>query len=84
MQTFNKREGKMMKKAIVSIMFILFLAGCSGSLKQSEFLEHDSMYKNWDHMKFSWFGHRNPTEEDKQKSIEQGWWGFEVPDVPGE
>ena len=73
-----------MKKAIVFVLLALFLAGCSGSLSQSEFLEHDKMYKNWDHMKFSWFGHRNPTPEDQQKSIEQGWWGFEVPYVPGQ
>lgn len=73
-----------MKKAIVMIMLALFVTGCSGTLQQSEFLEHDSMYKNWDHMKFSIFGHRNPTAEDQQKSIDQGWWGFEVPVVPGE
>ena len=73
-----------MKKAIVMIMLALFLGGCSGTLQQSEFMEHDSMWKNWDHMKFSLFGYRNPTEEDRQKSIDQGWWGFEVPVVPGE
>ena len=73
-----------MKKTIVTFMLALFLAGCSGTLQQSEFMEHDSMWKNWDHMKFSVFGYRNPTEEDRQKSIEQGWWGFEVPVVPGE
>jgi hypothetical protein len=77
-------EGREMKKAVVLIMFALFLASCSGTLKQSEFLENDSMYKNWDHVKFSWFGYKNPTDEDMQKSREQGWWGFEVPEVPGE
>ncbi len=73
-----------MKKFIVLIMMAMLLVGCSGSLQQSEYLEHDKMYKNWDHMKFSWFGHRNYTEEDIQKSIDQGWWGFEMPYVPGE
>lgn len=73
-----------MKKVIVLTLLALFLAGCSGTLKQSEFLEHDTMYKNWDHMAFSWFGYRNPTDQDAQKSMEQGWWGVEVPEVPGE
>jgi hypothetical protein len=51
---------------------------------QSEYMEHDTMYKNWDHMKFSWFGNKNPTPEDQRKSVEQGWWGYEVPYVPGQ
>ena len=58
-----------MKKAIVLVMFALFLASCSGTLKQSEFLEHDTMYKNMDHLKFSWFGYRNATEEDRQRGL---------------
>ena len=59
------------------------LAGCS-SFSRSEFLQHESMYKNWDHMKFSWFGYRNPSEEDVKKSIEQEWWGVDVPHIPGQ
>ena len=73
-----------MKNAIVLIFMALFLASCSGTLAQSEYMEHSTMYKNWDHMKFSWFGHRNPTPEDHQKSIEQQWWGFEAPYIPGQ
>ncbi|BBO67590.1 hypothetical protein DSCA_15200 [Desulfosarcina alkanivorans] len=73
-----------MKKAIVLIFLAFFMASCSGTLVQSEFMEHDTLYKNWDHMKFSWYGHRNPTAEDQQNSAEQQWWGFEVPYIPGE
>ena len=73
-----------MKKVVALVMMALFLASCSGTLMQSEFMEHDTMYKNWDHMKFSWFGHRNPINDDQQKSIEQQWWGFDVPYVPGQ
>ena len=73
-----------MKKVVALVMMALFLASCSGTLMQSEFMEHDTMYKNWDHMKFSWFGHTNPINEDQQKSIEQQWWGFDVPYVPGQ
>ena len=73
-----------MKKGIVLMLMALFLASCSGTLVQSEYMDHDTMYKNWDHMKFSWFGHRSQTAEDQQKSIEQEWWGFEMPYVPGQ
>jgi hypothetical protein len=72
-----------MKKFAFFIILALFLTGCS-SIRQSGYLEHHTMYKNWDHMKFSWFGYNNPTAEDAQKAQEQGWWGIDVPIVPGE
>jgi len=37
----------------------------------SEFWQHDSVYKNWDHMKFSLFDHKSPTPEVAKKSQEQ-------------
>ena len=73
-----------MKKAVLLIISALFLANCSQAVTRSEFFEHDSMYKNWDHAKFSWYGYRNPTEEDLEKSIEQQWWGIDVPYIPGQ
>ena len=72
-----------MKKGVLLIILVLFLASCS-AMQQSEYLQHDTMYKNWDHAKFSWFGHNNPTPEDAQKAQEQGWWGIDVPYVPGQ
>ena len=53
-------------------------------MSRSEYLQHDNMYKNWDHMKFSLFGPDKATSEDLEKSIEQQWWGFDVPYVPGQ
>lgn len=75
-----------MKRLIVLAVMVLFLASCGQSslLSRSEFLEHDKMYKNWDHMKFSWFGPENASSEDLQKSIDQEWWGLDVPYVPGQ
>ena len=72
-----------MKRSVLLILAIFMLAGCS-SFSKSEFLQHESLYKNWDHMKFSWFGYRNPSEEDVKKSIEQEWWGIDVPHIPGQ
>ena len=73
-----------MKKLGIIMFLALFLAGCGQSAVRSEFYQHDSIYKNWDHAKFSWFGYRNPTAEDLQKSADQQWWGIEVPYVPGQ
>jgi hypothetical protein len=81
LKTLNKkrRRGKM-KKLVVLIFVALFLTGCG----QSGFFQHDTMYKNWAHTKFSWYGHNQPTAEDAQKATEQQWWGIEVPYVPGQ
>ena len=73
-----------MKKVVVLMMMVLFLASCSQKLVQSEFAQHDTIYKNTEHMKFSWYGYRNPTADNQRESVEQGWWGIEVPHVPGE
>ena len=73
-----------MKKLWLLAFLALFVVGCGQSAVRSEFWQHDSVYKNWDHMKYSWFGHRNPTPEDSAKSVEQGWWGIDVPYVPGQ
>lgn len=73
-----------MKKLCLLAFLAFFIIGCGQSAVRSEFYEHDTVYKNWDHMKYSWFGHRNPTPEDGIKSVEQGWWGIEVPYVPGQ
>ncbi len=71
-----------MKKVFLMLVMSGFLFGCGAAATQSEFWKHDSMYKNWDHTKFSWSGYRSPVKEDQRKSMEQGWWGIEVPYIP--
>lgn len=73
-----------MKKLFVVAVLGLFLAGCGAAAKQSEFWQHDAMYKDWSHLRFSWTGYRNPTQDDVQKTQEDGWWGIEIPYVPAE
>ena len=73
-----------MKKGVLLILAVMMLAGCGNTLSRSEFLQHDKMYKNWDHMTFSWFGYRNPSMNDVEESNQQDWWGIEVPYVPGQ
>ena len=64
-----------MRKWFLVLMAVLFLAGCGASAKQSGLYEHSSLYKDWDHMKFSLFGYKSVTADDAKKSKEQGWWG---------
>ena len=68
-----------MKKLIVLLFIVFLLAACS-----DEWYAHDSIYKDWDHIKFSWWGHSNVTAEDAQMSQERGWWGEEIPYIPAE
>lgn len=68
-----------MKKIVFLILLILLVAGCS-----SEFYKHDSVFKDWDHVKFSWWGYKNPTAEDAKNSAQAGWWGEEIPYIPAD
>ena len=69
----------MMKRLIALIVLVFMIAACS-----PEFYEHDSIFKDWDHWGFSWWGYKNPTSEDARSSAENGWWGAEIPYVPAE
>jgi hypothetical protein len=73
-----------MKKLFLLLLAVLFLYGCGAGARESGFWQHDSMYKNWDHLKFSLFGYKNPTADTAKKSQEQGWWGTEIPYIPAE
>ncbi len=73
-----------MKK--LNLLFALIIAGvlimgCGAATQRSEFLEHDSMYKNWDHLKYSWGGYKHHQDMGSvEKSTEQVWWGLSVED----
>jgi len=69
---------KFIKFAMV-IIFIFVMIGCGTAAKESDFFEHDTMYKNWGHLQFSWSGHNSPTIEDVEKSSGQKWWGKDIP-----
>ncbi len=58
-----------MKKLVVLLFMVLFLVSCGQTslMSRSEYLQHDTMYKNWDHMKFSWFGPDEATSQDRRK-----------------
>jgi hypothetical protein len=71
-----------MKKLLALLFLGVFFMGCGATATQSEFWQHSSMYKNWDHMKYSWTGYTTPTAETGKMSQEQGWWGIETPYIP--
>ena len=68
-----------MRRILLLLVVVVFLAGCS-----AEWYEHDTIYKNHSHMFYSMGGYKNTTQEDLQKSQEQGWWGEEIPYIPAE
>ena len=68
-----------MKNIFFLLILAIFLGGCS-----SEFYKHDSIYKDWDHVKFSWWEYENPSAEHAKMSDERGWWGEEIPYIPAE
>ncbi|HUV50032.1 MAG TPA: hypothetical protein VMW78_03295 [Anaerolineae bacterium] len=71
-----------MKKFALIVILSLFVSACGTLAKESEFFEHDTMYKNWDHLKFSIYGFKCPSVESSKKTDEQGWWGKEIPINP--
>ena len=71
-----------MKKLIILLFLSLFLFGCGAAAKKSEYWQHSSHFKNWDHMKFSMWGYNSPTTEVAQASTSEAWWGIDVPYVP--
>ena len=67
-----------MKKLFLLLIAGFFLAGCGTAAERSEFWKHDTMYKNYDHMFYSWFGYKKPTAETGKMSQDQGWWGMPI------
>lgn len=73
-----------MKKLMAVLCLSFFLFGCGAAAQKSEFWQHDSMYKNNDHLWYSWSGYKHPTANTGQESVHQGWWGIQIPYVPGQ
>ena len=68
-----------MKKLAILILVGVVFMGCSPM-----FYEHDTLYRDWDHLTFSWYRYKQPTSADLQRSTDQGWWGEPIPYVPAE
>jgi len=72
-----------MKKLLIILVLCLYLAGCGAAAKNSGFYEHDSLYKDWGHLWFSWYGHRHcPSADEAQQMAQKGWWGLKRCTLP--
>jgi len=68
-----------MKRVIVVLLGVFFLFGCGAAARESGFYEHNTLYKNCDHLKFSTFGYEQVDQKEAQMSKAQDWWGITFP-----
>jgi hypothetical protein len=73
--TIGKKEEEEMKKLFAVLMMVLFLAGCGAAARESGFYEHNTMYADWNHLKFSIAGYKNADQKAAQQSKADDWWG---------
>ncbi len=64
-----------MKKLVVVLMGVLFLAGCAAA-RESGFYEHNTMYRDGAHWIFSAWGYKQISPKEAQLSKEEDWWGI--------
>ena len=67
-----------MKKLFIVTMMLLFLCGCGAAARESGFYEHNTMYRNGDHLLFSVYGYKKVDTKEVQESSTQQWWGIPV------
>ncbi|MBA4421926.1 MAG: hypothetical protein C0390_02350 [Syntrophus sp. (in: bacteria)] len=67
-----------MKKLFAVILMLLFLSGCGAAARKSEFYEHDTMYRNGDHLLFSIYEYKKVDSKDVRQSETEKWWGIPV------
>jgi hypothetical protein len=67
-----------MKRAFVLLMVVVLFSGCGAAVRESGFYDHSTMYKNWDHMKFSIAGYKEVSPDEAKKSQVEEWWGIAV------
>jgi hypothetical protein len=70
------RKGGEMKRLLIILALAAFLSGCGTAAKESEFWENDSMYRNWNHLKYSWGGYKKDADIAVEQTKEQNWWGI--------
>ncbi len=63
-----------MKKLVLALFAAALFSGCA-AIEKSEFLKHDTMYRDGSHLWYSWYGYLYTDEKEIQKSREGNWWG---------
>jgi hypothetical protein len=68
-----------MKKLFAITLMVLFLSGCGAAARESGFYDHNTMYRDWDHAKFSLWGYKDKVDQKEvQESKDENWWGTTV------
>jgi hypothetical protein len=67
-----------MKKVFVIMLGVFFLAGCGAAARDSGFYQHNTMYRNFDHLKFSAYGYTKVEPKELEKTKKQDWWGVTI------
>ena len=67
-----------MKRLLFVLLGVMFLSGCGAAAKESGFYEHNTMYRDWNHLKFSVQGYKQVDPKEAQLSKQQDWWGIPV------
>lgn len=64
-----------MKRWFAVTLMVLFLFGCGAAARESGYYEHNTMYRDWEHWKFSMWGYKSVDQKEIQLSKEEDWWG---------
>jgi hypothetical protein len=67
-----------MKRLLVVLLGVFFLAGCGAAARESGFYENNTMYKSYSHLKFSVYGHKQVDPKEVELTKKQNWWGVTI------
>lgn len=67
-----------MKRLFFVGLVVLFLSGCGAAARESGFYDHNTVYRDWDHLKFSICGYKQVDQREAQLSKSEDWWGIPV------
>jgi len=78
---------KRMAAVVLALVLVVAVAGCglkAGRDNKPQTEAPQPLYKNLDHVGFSWFGYKKVTAQDAKTSKAENWWGTEVPYIPAQ
>jgi len=67
-----------MKRLFLVLLGIMMLSGCGAAARESGFYQHTTMYRDWDHLKFSTYGYKKVDAKEVRQSAAGDWWGIPV------
>lgn len=67
-----------MKRLFLVLLGIIFLSGCGAAARESGFYEHSTLYRDWDHLKFSICGYQQVDSKEARQAAAEHWWGVTV------